>query len=338
MEQLDRCFWGVWGVRLVWATCLVIGTLGAACSSPHRNLGTSGTGGASAMPSGGASGGEANVAGVNAGPTGGGDGGTEDEGGRGGSSPSGGSSGIGRVVGVVGSACTAKEQCDSGFCTDGVCCDASCSGKCEQCSKAGHCEMPDDDVDCGTIVCAKGTDCRAYPASIDDHRCKARGTCKSAADCSGTDVPARMPCGTDKLHMICDGFGACQTPTVPCGIGTGTCPVSSNGICCGHSADGGYAMCNISPADCEPAIGQSTIPIECNQALDCATSTVCCYQIYKYGSWMRCVPPSECVSNGATNDRQMCNPNDPNPCPFASTCTAADATLESYMSSYHYCN
>ncbi len=249
---------------------------------------------------------------------------------------SGGSAGQ-AAVGTLGASCNDKGQCNSGFCIDGVCCDAACTGNCEQCSTMGHCEMPDDDAACGSVACTGSSDCQTYPASLTDHRCKARGTCKSAADCQSTFVAARTPCGADKAHMLCDGAGTCQTPTVPCGT-TSACPVSASlGLCCGHSDGGGYAMCSISADSCAPASAQATIPIECNQGLDCATGTICCYHLYKYGSSMRCMPPSQCVSDGSSSSIQMCSPTDPNPCPLGTVCAAADAMFESYMSSYYYC-
>lgn len=218
-----------------------------------------------------------------------------------------------------------------------MCCDGACTATCEQCGADGHCGAAEDDDACGDVTCPASTDCAEYPSKLSDHRCLAQGKCKSSEDCAADNLPVRTACGMDP-HMICDGEGNCVKPTVGCQNIT-NCSVSEAGICCGHYANSsGSAMCNISPAGCVPEPAQQTIPVECDQTLDCAVGTICCYSIYKYGSSVRCVASDECVSDQSTLARQLCSPNDPAPiCPLGSTCTPADNTLESYMSSFHYC-
>lgn len=250
----------------------------------------------------------------------------------------GGGSGSGSGLSSLGTACERNGECDSDHCVNGVCCDGACNDTCERCGGDGHCEMAEDDEACGEIACPASTDCLQYPPKLTEDRCLSRGACKAPEDCAATRAPLRTACGPDIKHTICDGEGNCVAPTVGC-QNISNCPVSSDGICCGHYANGsGYAMCNISPASCVPAPAQGTIPVECDQTLDCALGTICCYSIYKYGSSVRCVAADECTSDQSTLARKLCRPNDPAPvCPLGTTCTPAEDTLEHYMSSFYYC-
>jgi hypothetical protein len=85
-----------------------------------------------------------------------------------------------------GVACSRNEQCLSGACTDGVCCDSSCPGTCSSCALPEH-----------VGVCSAVT---GAPAP-------ARGSCHGAGLCAGT----------------CDGSGPdCHYPNddTPCGAGS----------------------------------------------------------------------------------------------------------------------
>jgi hypothetical protein len=82
----------------------------------------------------------------------------------------------GGQIGSIGSACSAGNQCASGFCADGVCCNEACDGTCRTCASPeslGRC-IPAD----------VGTDPR--------HNCEDQGV---------------AACGTDG---VCDGTGACE--------------------------------------------------------------------------------------------------------------------------------
>ena len=76
----------------------------------------------------------------------------------------------------VGTACTQGSACASGFCADGVCCNAACDGLCVTCAAQGS---------VGTCLPADvGTDPRN--------------------DCADQGIAS---CGTDG---VCDGTGACR--------------------------------------------------------------------------------------------------------------------------------
>jgi hypothetical protein len=110
--------------------------------------------------------------------------------------------------------CGANEECASGFCTDGVCCDTACTGLCVSCAlpgRVGACSpvpVGEDPrgvcVDEGAPSCGHdGTcdgqgACAFYPAGV---------TCAATPSCSGT-----LWSGTG----TCDGAGTCQRETRPC--------------------------------------------------------------------------------------------------------------------------
>jgi hypothetical protein len=71
----------------------------------------------------------------------------------------------------LGAACGANSDCQSSFCTDGVCCNSACSGTCESCRLAG------------------GGTCTAIPLGQDpDYECPG-GTCNGSRACTGAEAP-----------------------------------------------------------------------------------------------------------------------------------------------------
>ena len=119
------------------------------------------------------------------------DGGTADAG------PDGGSGSTCPAVFDLGHACTRNAQCNSGSCSDGVCCNINCD-------KCGSCNLP---ATLGTCVpITAGTDpegeCQDN-ASDPTGLCK--GFCNGQARC--TYVAAGTTCGTCKA---CNGVGLCN--------------------------------------------------------------------------------------------------------------------------------
>jgi hypothetical protein len=147
---------------------------------------------------------------------------------------------------ALGDPCGAVEDCPSGYCVDGVCCDTPCdTGVCDACSQAlgasvsGTCEiltgMPCDDGDactqadaCQAGTCASGAPVTCTPSS----ECHAAGTCDPATGaCSEVlkDDGASCEGGTCKA-------GEC-IPAPDAGSG-GAGGAAANG---GAGGDGGYA-------------------------------------------------------------------------------------------------
>src|SRR6266403_902824 len=110
---------------------------------------------------------------------------------------------------VVGQACSASNQCTSGFCTDGYCCDQGCAGQCQACD----------------VVGSEGT-CTAVSGEPHGARMACRGAttiCGGACDGVATAAcaypDATLSCragscsaGTAILAAGCDGAGLCPAP------------------------------------------------------------------------------------------------------------------------------
>jgi len=74
--------------------------------------------------------------------------------------------GMGSCVAALGGPCTDANECASGFCVDGVCCDAACDGTCEACNVTGtegtctpHDPGTDPDDECMPGVCDGASAC-----------------------------------------------------------------------------------------------------------------------------------------------------------------------------------
>lgn len=100
----------------------------------------------------------------------------------------------------LGEACVEDDDCRSGFCTDGVCCDARCDGQCEACSQADR---------VGACTAVSGEPVGSRPA------CDGAGTV-CGATCDGiTGEACTYPDASTSCHAFCtvgatcDGAGAC---------------------------------------------------------------------------------------------------------------------------------
>jgi formylglycine-generating enzyme required for sulfatase activity len=138
-----------------------------------------------------------------------------------------------------GKGCDQANQCISGFCADGVCCDTACDGECRSCWLPGsvgtctfHAGDTDPDLECGLCQVCNGTgacanvangndplgQCSSTPETLCGHdgQCDGNGACRfwdgttvcAAQSCSGSDL-------TSRRH--CDGNGDCAPgTTAPC--------------------------------------------------------------------------------------------------------------------------
>jgi hypothetical protein len=115
----------------------------------------------------------------------------------------------------LGSQCSGKGQCESGFCVDGVCCENACADVCQNCGSSGFCNVfPLADQQCPVLVCPPDTTCRQYFPPLAGN-CGGFGRCASPTDCATFDALAGTYCGPDQR---CDGSGAC-VPEAP-GVGS----------------------------------------------------------------------------------------------------------------------
>jgi hypothetical protein len=100
--------------------------------------------------------------------------------------------------------CQRDQECLSGYCVDGVCCNGSCEGACVGCNlpgQIGRCTY----IPAGSVSPRAG-DC---PVSADTP-CGHTGTCDGWGSCAR--APKGIACGATCLDggvAVCDGRGAC---------------------------------------------------------------------------------------------------------------------------------
>jgi len=166
----------------------------------------------------------------------------------------------------LGGACSGTNQCTSGFCADGVCCNNACGGTCEACVKTktgvsdGHCAAVSSGTDPDSECAADGTAC-GHTGLCNQNGGSGGGAC--AYTSSGTN------CGGS---FSCSGNGSTMTTTGSCD-GAGTCKQSSPtaGTCNGYSC--------ASASACQTTC---TGPSQCASGYSCASAT-CTPSIFKTG-------------------------------------------------------
>lgn len=109
---------------------------------------------------------------------------------------------------TTGQACDAKDECDSGFCVDGVCCNALCAGQCQTCAKSdsvGKCTTISGQPIPPKLECDGKGPCKGTCNGGDPDRCAYPDSATSCgeANCKGDVVG---------LAALCDGTGACAAP------------------------------------------------------------------------------------------------------------------------------
>jgi hypothetical protein len=125
-----------------------------------------------------------------------------------------------------GSVCKAGDECTSGNCVQGICCDKSCGGPCQTCTAAskGVCKLVPANTECGTGCLALGA-----VRSIHKKVCTAAGACivslsapNKVADCPVPQDPcSQSGCeeannqATCKVAASCanNAAGACCCPS-----------------------------------------------------------------------------------------------------------------------------
>jgi hypothetical protein len=152
---------------------------------------------------------------------------------------------------ITGDSCTAVNECSSGFCVDGVCCNKVCTGKCMACS--------------GSMTTEKSGICSAVKVGTDPHDscevdttndCGADGTCDGVGACrmTGTDhvcVPSACDNGTFVNAATCDGKGACGTPvSESCGAFTCSASTGCQKACAKDTDCTGASYCDITAKTC----------------------------------------------------------------------------------------
>jgi hypothetical protein len=222
-----------------------------------------------------------------------------------------------------GTLCTTTAECQSGFCTDGVCCASECKEVCHSCNlagQAGHC-----------APAWPGTDPREN-CSEDDER-----TCKKTGACDGKGACQLYPAGIECFPQACSGFARATASRCD---GEGICargPVLSCAptLCDDQSPAGeclqicsGNNQC-LSPAICQGgSCGKKALAAACTQPSDCnsgfCADGVCCQNVCTERCHSCAVPGSlgACIAvpSGNKDPKNQCKVDSSLPCGNDATC------------------
>jgi hypothetical protein len=167
----------------------------------------------------------------------------------------------------VGAHCASNDDCISGFCADGVCCNVACQGACLACNlpgRLGTCwaidaGMPDPRGVCadqGAASCGHDGTCngsggcaRYAPGTVcAGETCSAGlytppSTCSANGQCAAPDSRACAPyvCNGTACFNTCATNDQCKTPSI-CD-GTSSCGLKSIGATCLAAAECGSGFC-----------------------------------------------------------------------------------------------
>ncbi len=178
-----------------------------------------------------------------------------------------------------GEACLAKNECDSGFCVDGVCCESACNAKCSACGEKGT---------EGSCVAVVGAPRGERPACDGDPEA-CGGECDGVdpADCryAPPTKTCSQSCAAGKETVgSCDGAGTCS-PGQPRPCGAYVCGDDACLTSCSSPDDcaSGYACqddaCEPSRQECSDDLSQSLEtgqdPVDCAPFVCDPSSGVC---------------------------------------------------------------
>jgi hypothetical protein len=196
-----------------------------------------------------------------------------------------------------GSACTAKDECVTNLCVDGVCCNAPCAGQCEACNTTGApgtCLPVEGDPVGGRPACPQGSElcqqkkcngtdrlsCEAFAgadvvcqaASCSQALEHAETTCDGAGSCPAPDPKPCNPyvCGATSCKTSCAADSDCAVGA-KCEMTSGKCV--SSGTC---SDDHTLVIAGEAPIDCSPySCSDGTCRAGCTSVADCVGGNVC---------------------------------------------------------------
>jgi hypothetical protein len=211
----------------------------------------------------------------------------------------------------AGAACAAASECRSGFCTDGVCCEAAdCGGPCRACNlagSAGSCRNISADGDPRAGGCA--------PEPV--------GSCGRTGKCDGQGGCQRQLNGTVCAPGRCKDDAQAAPSTCSDGKCVASCPRDCPGgfgcqgsVCATSCTDDDQCSSStycVAPA-CKPRHGDGTA---CAGAAECSsgwcTDAHCC-------PVPECAPGTYCGAGGLCINKKF--PGDPSPCTAGYECTS----------------
>lgn len=232
----------------------------------------------------------------------------------------------------LGVACDASEQCELGYCVDGVCCESDCDGTCMNCRPGtGKCDvLPEDDEQCPQIACEpRDSLCATALGDITGARCARVGACKSTQDCPFDFAPKGTFCYGDQL---CDGKGHCAVPEVDCG--TSTCGGFGELGCCVHTTNPELAT-PVCSTTSECLVQYDDWLVGCDEHSDCdIAEELCCALVHSGGGHTYCMPAAECnhAYSGPISLVELCDSPAMGsiPCSTGLACNVTSETLVGY--------
>ncbi|WP_197041404.1 MopE-related protein [Chondromyces apiculatus] len=181
-----------------------------------------------------------------------------------------------------GQTCGGANECASGSCVDGFCCNTACNTTCQACSASRTGSLPNGT--CGPVI-----------ANTDpDNECatQATDTCGTTGVCNGSGACSFYPLDTVCSPASCVDLVTLNRADV-CN-GSGTCNVLGN--------------VNCAPYVCDPSGGSAVCRVNCSSDLQCASDHYCsgtsCAPKKPIGS--QCTGLNECGS-GHCVDGYCCN-------------------------------
>lgn len=194
-----------------------------------------------------------------------------------------------------GAPCTSKEQCQTTFCIDGVCCDKACDG-CDACSAA---MTGGEDGTCAPV--ASGTD--PHEACADETAATPANPCGNDGTCDGKGACRKVGAGQECGPASCSSDGTTFTPASSC---------DGNGVC----SPGTPQVCT--PYECTTTGCKRTCSLQtqCETGTYCDTTAGIC--LAKKANGKTATQTFECVS-GIVADGVCCDKE----CTGCNACTAA---------------
>ncbi len=231
-----------------------------------------------------------------------------------------------------GTACAIGNECQSGNCIDGVCCNSTCSGLCQACNVAGSAgactsipngQDPANECASGACngaalckldngqACAAGSACLSTTC-VDGVCCNAlcSGTCQACNVAGSTGTCSSIANGQDPASecsgaVSCNGAGACGyfANGASCSLGaectSGNCV---DGVCCNTACSGTCQACNVAGS-----VGAcSSIASGQDPANECANGACSGAGTCKSDNGQACAAGSACLS-GNCIDGVCCN-------------------------------
>ncbi len=218
-----------------------------------------------------------------------------------------------------GQVCTTANQCTSGNCADGFCCDQPCAGGCDVCNVTpGTCSV--------VIMGSSGANPSCGAQTCDGVSGNCPGGCSSDANCAST--------------FYCNGAGQCAAQLAQGSVcARNRQCTSSNCVdsyCCNSACSGGCDVCNATAGSCTTLVAGSAglgcglylcdgssaaCKITCASDTDCTSGNFCsgtnCVPALAQGQM--CTRVRQCAT-GACADGYCCN------AACGGGCDACDAT------------